>query len=94
MNIFLLEMKRENPAPNSAVDYLSKAESLSNDFIGYNSSTDLMASKTPQPEQKKLTDYNNNNTPSVFPHSGVWGGQGVRSLYHYLRRSRKIVSKN
>ncbi|KAF3638690.1 hypothetical protein FXO38_23118 [Capsicum annuum] len=85
-------MKRENPAPNSAVDHLSEAESLSNDFIGYNSSTDLMSSKTPQPEQKKLTDYNNNNKPSVFPHSGVWERQGVRSLYHYLRRSRKMMA--
>ncbi|PHT97651.1 hypothetical protein BC332_33422 [Capsicum chinense] len=43
--------------PNSTADQLLKTESLSDGFVKDNSSTDPIASKTPQPEQEKLTDY-------------------------------------
>ncbi|PHT31808.1 hypothetical protein CQW23_28145 [Capsicum baccatum] len=42
---FFVEDERENPATNSTTDHLPKVESLSDDVVEDNSSTDLMAPK-------------------------------------------------
>ncbi|KAF3680639.1 3-isopropylmalate dehydratase large subunit [Capsicum annuum] len=39
-----------------------------------------------------LSMYNNNNKPSIFPHSGAWRMYSVRRPYHYLKRGREAVS--
>ncbi|KAM3319924.1 hypothetical protein P3S67_007124 [Capsicum chacoense] len=64
VNIFFFGDEKGEPSSKLCRRSSFGSRILSNDFVGYNSSTDLMASKTPQPELKKLTDYNNNNKPS------------------------------